>query len=127
MNRIEEDFVGSNTDEEDDFVGTDSNEEEDFIDTDQEEEESKTSKSQELNGIDDSALISTLFKRQNYALIFCCKPALGTYPDRQIILDAANIMRQDFDRHTFSITLVDCFDDLKGIDAGFEVVKSNTL
>jgi hypothetical protein len=43
-----------------------------------------------------------------------------------MIPDAIKVM-MDFDRETFSVQFIDCFDDLKGSDANFEMVASNTL
>ena len=41
-------------------------------------------------------------------------------------MDAVKVML-DFDRRTFSVMFPDCFDDIKGSDANFEMVASNTL
>ena len=43
-----------------------------------------------------------------------------------MIPDAIKVM-MDFDKVTFSTQFIDCFDDLKGSDANFEMVASNTL
>ena len=43
-----------------------------------------------------------------------------------MIMDAVNVML-DFDKDTFSVLFPDCFDDLKGSDANFEMVASNTM
>ena len=43
-----------------------------------------------------------------------------------MIPDAIKVML-DIDKFTFSCQFIDCFDDLKGSDANFEMVASNTL
>ena len=43
-----------------------------------------------------------------------------------MVPDAIAVML-DFDKTTFSVQFIDCFDDLKGSDANFEMVASNTL
>ena len=45
----------------------------------------------------------------------------------QMVMDVEKILVEDYDRPTLSITFLDCFDDLKGSDANFEMVCSNTL
>ncbi len=44
-----------------------------------------------------------------------------------MVKDAGKILTTEFDRETFSVTLVECFDNLKGSDVNFEMVTSNTL
>ena len=43
-----------------------------------------------------------------------------------MIPDAIKVML-DFDKTTFCVQYISCFDDLKGSDANFEMVASNTL
>ena len=43
-----------------------------------------------------------------------------------MIMDAVKVML-DFDKKTFSVLFPYCFDDLKGADANFEMVSSNTM
>ena len=43
-----------------------------------------------------------------------------------MIPDAIKVML-DIDRTNSSVQFIDCFDDLKGSDANFEMVASNTL
>ena len=41
-----------------------------------------------------------------------------------MIADVTKVLETDFDRRDFSIELIDCFDDLIGSDANFEIVAS---
>ena len=44
-----------------------------------------------------------------------------------MVMDVVKILVEDFDRVTFTVQFIDCFDDLKGSDANFEMIQSNTL
>ena len=44
-----------------------------------------------------------------------------------MIMDVVQVMDKDYDHRYFSIQLIDCFDDLVGRDANFEIVASQTL
>ena len=44
-----------------------------------------------------------------------------------MIMDVVKILEEDFSRETFTVEFVDCFDDLKGTDANFEMIASNTI
>ena len=66
-------------------------------------------------------------RRQNFALCFGCKPSEGVLAKTQMVMDVVKILVEDFDRVTFTVQFIDCFDDLKGSDANFEMIQSNTL
>ena len=66
-------------------------------------------------------------KRQNFCMVFGCRPSEGVLANTKMVMDAVHILTTQFDRTTFTVTLVECFDDLKGSDANFEMVASNTL
>ena len=42
-------------------------------------------------------------------------------------MDVVDLLLQRYNRVTFSVQFPQCFDDLKGRDANFEMVASNTL
>ena len=44
-----------------------------------------------------------------------------------MIMDVTAILEDQFSRDTFTVQFPKCFDDLKGSDANFEMVASNTL
>ena len=44
-----------------------------------------------------------------------------------MVSDVVKILMDDFDKATFAVTFTECFDDLKGSDANFEMVASQTL
>ena len=71
--------------------------------------------------------IGDVMKRQNFALCFGCKPSEGVLADTQMVKDVLKILVEDFDRVTFTVQFVSCFDDLKGSDANFEMIQSNTI
>ena len=71
--------------------------------------------------------ISAVLNRQNYALCFGCKPSDGVLAKTQMIMDVTKILEDEFSRDTFTVQFTKCFDDLKGSDANFEMVASNTL
>jgi len=66
-------------------------------------------------------------KRQNFALCFGCKPSQGVLAKTQMVPDVCKILLEEYDRTTFCVQFTSCFDDLKGSDANFEMVASNTL
>ena len=65
--------------------------------------------------------------RQNFALCFGCKPSDGVLAKTQMIMDVVGILISEYSRETFTVEFVKCFDDLKGSDANFEMIQSNTL
>ena len=71
--------------------------------------------------------IGEVMKRQNFALCFGCKPSEGVIAETQMVMDVVKILVEDFDRVTFTVQFINCFDDLKGADANFEMIQSNTL
>ena len=44
-----------------------------------------------------------------------------------MVMDVVKILVEDFDRVTFTVQFLSCFDDIKSSDANFEMVQSNTL
>ena len=52
---------------------------------------------------------------------------MGVLAKTTMIKDVADIFENEFDRVTLSLRFPDCLDDLKGNDASFELVSSNTL
>ena len=44
-----------------------------------------------------------------------------------MIMDVVGILISEYSRETFTVEFVKCFDDLKGSDANFEMIQSNTL
>ena len=71
--------------------------------------------------------MSELIKRQNFVLVFGCSPEMGVLAKTTMIKDVANILLKRYERTTFSVQIPECFEDLKGKDANFEVVTSGTL
>ena len=64
---------------------------------------------------------------QNFALYFGCRPARGVLAETTMVKDVVEILLQRYDRISFVVQFPNCFDDLKGNDANFEMVASNTL
>ena len=52
---------------------------------------------------------------------------MGVLADTTMIQDLSNVLKSQYDRTTFSIEFPDCFNDLLGNDASFEMALSNTL
>ena len=52
---------------------------------------------------------------------------MGVIASTTMINDVAEIFKEKYSRDTFSIEFPDCLNDLKGKDASFEMVTSNTL
>ena len=52
---------------------------------------------------------------------------MGVIASTTMIKDVAEILTEKYSRDTFSIQFPDCVEDLKGKDASFEMVTSNTL
>ena len=44
-----------------------------------------------------------------------------------MVPDVCKILLEEYDRSKFTVSVPACFDDLKGADANFEMVASNTL
>ena len=64
---------------------------------------------------------------ENFAFVFGCSPNMGVIASTTMIKDVAEILTEKYSRDTFSIEFPDCLNDLKGNDASFEMVTSNTL
>ena len=60
-------------------------------------------------------------------MFFGCRPALGVLADTTMVKDVVDILLVRYNRRTFAVQFPNCFDDLKGNDANFEMVASNTL
>ena len=71
--------------------------------------------------------VNLALKRQNFALCFGCKPSQGVLAETKMVYDVVKILLEEYDRTTFAVQFTDCFNDLKGSDANFEMVASNTL
>ena len=64
---------------------------------------------------------------ENFAMLYGCSPDMGVLAKTTMINDVADIFLNDYNRVTLSLLIPSCFDDLKGSDASFELVASNTL
>ena len=93
---------------------------------DKEEEQAEQAIKTEEVAARGSANVSDAVLRQNFACFFGCKPSDGVLADTKMVMDAVKVML-DFDKKTWSVMFPDCFDDLKGSDANFEMVASNTM
>ena len=71
--------------------------------------------------------INELFNYQNFLFLYGCSPNMGVLAKTTMIKDIVDVFLNRFDRSTFSVLVPDIFDDLKGKDANFEMVASNTL
>ena len=71
--------------------------------------------------------ISAVLARQNFALCFGCKPSDGVLAKTQMIMDVVEILKKEYSKEAFTVQFTKCFDDLKGQDANFEMIQSNTL
>ena len=63
----------------------------------------------------------------NYAFVYGCDPTRGVKANTTMIKDLADILSLFYDRKTMAVQFPDCFNDLLGHDANFEMVQSNTL
>ena len=91
------------------------------------EEPEEIEATKEMIGARGNVTINLNLRRQNFAFCFGCKPSQGVLAETKMVKDVVKILLEDYDRNTFSVRFMDCFDDLKGSDVNFEMVASNTL
>ena len=97
------------------------------LEAEEEEEKEIISAKNLKDGPNRGGVKSVLPVCQNFALFFGCKPALGVDAETKMIKDVVEILLVRYSKRTFSVQFPGCFDDLKGEDANFEMVASNTL
>ena len=52
---------------------------------------------------------------------------MGVLAKTTMIKDVSDVLENEYEKKTLSISFPTCFDDLKGNDASFELVSSNTM
>ena len=65
--------------------------------------------------------------RENVILMYGCKPSKAVLAETTMVADITNTLENRFDRNTLSLKIPAAFEHLKGNDANFEMVTSNTL
>ena len=64
---------------------------------------------------------------QNFAFLYGCKPSIGVNADTTMVTDVIKTLLNRFDRNELTVSIPDVFDSMKGRDATFEMVTSNTI
>ena len=64
---------------------------------------------------------------ENFCLIFGSEPAKTVLSDTTMVKDLTDLLETDYDKERLAIRIPDALDHLKGKDAKFEMVKSNSL
>ena len=59
--------------------------------------------------------------------MYGCKPSKAVLAETSMVADITNTLVNRFDRNTLSLKIPAAFEHLKGNDANFEMVTSNTL
>ena len=60
-------------------------------------------------------------------LVFGCKPSDGVDLNTKMVSEIASIMETRFEKENLSLQIPIVFDQLKGEDADFEMVSSNSI
>ena len=63
----------------------------------------------------------------NFLLIWGCSPSLQVLAATEMVKEICKLLRTRYERSTLTIRIPECFDHLKGEDANFEMVTSNTI
>ena len=66
-------------------------------------------------------------KHNNCILMYGCKPQKAVAAETTMVSDVTNTLLNRFDRNTLTLRIPAAFEHLKGKDANFEMVTSNTL
>ena len=64
---------------------------------------------------------------ENLCLIFGTEPAKTVLAETTMVKDITDLFDSEYDKENLSIRIPDAFDHLKGADAKFEMVTSNSL
>ena len=64
---------------------------------------------------------------ENFCLLFGSEPAKTVISDTTMVKDVVDLLESDYDKEHLAIRIPDALDYLKGKDAKFEMVKSNSL
>ena len=59
--------------------------------------------------------------------MFGCSPSHNVIAYTEMVNDIARLMRERFDHNTLLLAIPESFEQLKGRDANFEMVTSNTI
>ena len=65
--------------------------------------------------------------RENVILMYGCKPSKAVLAETTMVADITSTLENRFHRNTLSLKIPAAFEHLKGNDANFEMVTSNTL
>ena len=63
----------------------------------------------------------------NLCLVFGTEPAKSVLADTTMVNDIVSLLDSEYDKDNLKIQIPDAFDHLKGYDAKFEMVTSNSL
>ena len=64
---------------------------------------------------------------ENLCLIFGTEPAKTILAETAMVKDIVDLMESDYDKENLKFQIPDGFDHLKGADAKFEMVTSNSI
>ena len=64
---------------------------------------------------------------RNFIFLYGSPPKLSVEVDTTMVKDVIEVMKRRIDSQSLTITFPDVFENLKGTDAHFEMVTSNTL
>ena len=89
-------------------------------------EENKETVSEKLEEKRSTDQINLGVRRENFSLYFGCNPEQGVIANTKMIKDSVDILVDQYQRMEFAVDFPSCYDDLKGEDANFEIVCSQT-
>ena len=75
----------------------------------------------------DTCKIETMNKLQNFLFMWGCRPSNKILAETTMVKDVVRTLLRNYDRNSLSIELPRAFEHLKGEDAKFEMVTSNTI
>ena len=74
-----------------------------------------------------SSFTAATIELQNFLLMWGCRPSSAVNANTKMIAEIVNVLLTKLDRNTLTIQLPQAFEHLKGEDANFEMVTSNTI
>ena len=81
----------------------------------------------ESRGGDGGYMLANGSDHVNFLLMWGCRPSLGVKIDTKMVKNVVDTLMNKFDRINLSVKLPEVFEQLKGSDAMFEMVTSNTI
>ena len=70
---------------------------------------------------------ASAIKASNFLFVWGCRPSDQVGAETVMVRDIVKMLTKNFDHDTLTVQLPDSFEQLKGEDANFEMVTSNTI